>query len=98
MNLKGIIYEGLLQKFAAGQYFTPRPLIRTICQVMQPDLHEAPDFSVHDPACGTGGFLIGAAEWMFRKYGARLDRAVQKRMRRGPIRAASRCSKPAGWG
>jgi len=88
VDLKGTIYEGLLQKFAAeqkgaGQYFTPRPLIRTICRVMQPDLHEAADYSVHDPACGTGGFLIGAAEWMFRKYGTKLDRDVQKRMRRG---------------
>ncbi|MBP9041627.1 MAG: SAM-dependent DNA methyltransferase [Anaerolineaceae bacterium] len=88
VDLKGTIYEGLLQKFAAeqkgaGQYFTPRPLIRSICRVMLPDLHEAPDYAVHDPACGTGGFLIGAAEWMFRKYGAQLDRDVQKRMRRG---------------
>jgi len=88
VDLKGTIYEGLLQKFAAeqkgaGQYFTPRPLIRAICRAMQPDLHEAPDYAVHDPACGTGGFLIGAAEWMFRKYGSQLDRDVQKRMRRG---------------
>lgn len=88
VDLKGTIYEGLLQKFAAeqkgaGQYFTPRPLIRTICRVMQPDLHEAADYSVHDPACGTGGFLIGAAEWMFRKHGTKLEREVQKRMRRG---------------
>jgi type I restriction enzyme M protein len=88
VDLKGTIYEGLLQKFAAeqkgaGQYFTPRPLIRTICRVMQPDLHEASDYSIHDPACGTGGFLIGAAEWMFRKYGGKLDREVQKRLRQG---------------
>lgn len=88
VDLKGTIYEGLLQKYAAeqkgaGQYFTPRPLIRAICQAMQPDLHEAPDFSIHDPACGTGGFLIGAAEWMFRRYGGQLDRDLQRRMRRG---------------
>lgn len=60
--MKGDLYEGLLQKNAedlksgAGQYFTPRPLIQAIVEVMRP----APDERIDDPACGTGGFLIEA--------------------------------------
>ena len=88
VDLKGEAYEGLLQKFAAeqkgaGQYFTPRPLIRTVVQCLRPDIREAPDFTVHDPAAGTGGFLIGAAEWMFEATQGQLSRADQRRMRRG---------------
>jgi len=88
VDLKGEAYEGLLQKFAAeqkgaGQYFTPRPLIRAIVQCMRPDIRQAPDFTIHDPAAGTGGFLIGAAEWMFEVTQGQLSRADQRRMRRG---------------
>jgi type I restriction enzyme M protein len=88
VDLKGEAYEGLLQKFAAeqkgaGQYFTPRPLIRAIVQCVRPDIREAPDFTVHDPAAGTGGFLIGAAEWMFEATQGQLSRTDQERMRRG---------------
>lgn len=66
MDVKGAIYEGLLQKNAtetkagAGQYFTPRPLIRAMVEVMRP----TPDMSVVDPACGTGGFLLAAYDYM----------------------------------
>jgi len=58
----GDLYEGLLQKNAnevksgAGQYFTPRPLIRAMVEVMQPQ----PGEIVQDPSAGTGGFLIAA--------------------------------------
>jgi len=88
VDLKGEAYEGLLQKFAAeqkgaGQYFTPRPLIRTVVQCLRPDIRESPDFTVHDPAAGTGGFLIGAAEGMFEATQGQLSRADQRRMRRG---------------
>ena len=61
-DVKGDAYEGLLQKNAedtktgAGQYFTPRPLIRAIVDVMRPD----PGMTICDPACGTGGFLLAA--------------------------------------
>ncbi len=61
-DVKGDAYEGLLQKNAedvktgAGQYFTPRPLIRGIVEVMQPQ----PGMNICDPACGTGGFLLAA--------------------------------------
>ena len=66
VDVKGAIYEGLLQKNAtesksgAGQYFTPRALIDTIVAVMRPSIDE----SVCDPACGTGGFLLAAYEYM----------------------------------
>ena len=66
VDVKGEIYEGLLQKNAedtksgAGQYFTPRALIRAIVEVMRPQ----PGMTVYDPACGTGGFLLIAYEHM----------------------------------
>ena len=70
IDVKGEIYEGLLQKNAqeskagAGQYFTPRPLIRAMVEVMRP----TPETTVVDPACGTGGFLLIAYEYVFTRY------------------------------
>ena len=70
VDVKGEIYEGLLQKNAediksgAGQYFTPRPLIRAIVQVMRP----RPGETVCDPACGTGGFLLAAHDYVAHSY------------------------------
>ena len=70
LDVKGEIYEGLLQKNAedvksgAGQYFTPRPLIKAILQVMQP----APNMTICDPACGTGGFLLAAHDYVLQSY------------------------------
>lgn len=66
IDVKGDLYEGLLEKNAqdvksgAGQYFTPRPLIKAIVDVIRPRLGER----VCDPACGTGGFLLAALEAM----------------------------------
>jgi len=71
----GTIYEDLLQRYAeekkggAGQYFTPRPLIKTMCAVMKPKLN----MKIHDPACGTGGFLIVAYEHILDEIGGKLD-------------------------
>lgn len=65
-DVKGEIYEGLLERNAqdvkggAGQYFTPRPLIQAMVEVMQPK----PRDTVADPACGTGGFLLAAHNYM----------------------------------
>ncbi len=62
VDVKSDAYEGLLQKNAedvksgAGQYFTPRPLIDAIVEVMNPQI----GMEIVDPACGTGGFLISA--------------------------------------
>ncbi len=77
-DVKGDIYEGLLQKNAedvksgAGQYFTPRPLIRAIVDVMQPK----PGVTIMDP--GTGGFLLAAHEYISKHYAREMD-AEQKR-------------------
>jgi len=66
VDVKGAIYEGLLERNAAevksgaGQYFTPRPLIQAMVDVVRP----GPDETVHDPACGTGGFLLAAFDHM----------------------------------
>jgi type I restriction enzyme M protein len=70
IDVKGEIYEGLLQKNAedvkggAGQYFTPRPLIKAIVEVMQPE----PGITICDPACGTGGFIIAAHDYISNHY------------------------------
>jgi type I restriction enzyme M protein len=70
VNVKAQAYEGLLEKAAsegkkgAGQYFTPRVLIKSICKVMKPDPRAARDFTICDPACGTGEFLVSAYEWL----------------------------------
>ncbi len=70
IDVKGEIYEGLLEKNAqdtksgAGQYFTPRPLIQAIVEVMRP----APGQTICDPACGTGGFLLAAHDYTARNH------------------------------
>ena len=69
-DIKGTIYEGLLQKNAedtksgAGQYFTPRPLIKAMVTVMRP----SPLRTVCDPACGTGGFFLAAHNHISENY------------------------------
>lgn len=69
-DVKGDAYEGLLQKNAedvktgAGQYFTPRPLIRAIVEVMRPQ----PAMTICDPACGTGGFLLASHTYIAQKF------------------------------
>ena len=63
---KGDIYEGLLEKNAedtksgAGQYFTPRPLIKAMVACLRPE----PIKTIADPACGTGGFFLAAYDWL----------------------------------
>jgi len=65
-NVKGEIYEGLLEKNAedtksgAGQYFTPRPLIKAMVACVQPQ----PMKTIADPACGTGGFFLAAYDYI----------------------------------
>jgi len=70
IDVKGDIYEGLLQKNAediksgSGQYFTPRPLIKAMVEVMKP----GPGMTIYDPACGTGGFLLAAHDYISNNY------------------------------
>lgn len=74
-DVKGDIYEGLLEKNAedtksgAGQYFTPRALIRAMVACVRPE----PGKTIGDPACGTGGFFLTAYDFLVANY--QLDRA-----------------------
>jgi len=70
VDVKSKLYEGLLEKYAAnekgaGQYFTPRTLIDSIMKCVQPDFDKS-GYKIHDPACGTCGFLISAFEWIMK--------------------------------
>ena len=81
-DVKGDIYEGLLQKNAedtksgAGQYFTPRSLIQAIVEVMKP----GPMQTICDPACGTGGFFLASYDYLSKKSDL-LDRAQKRFLR-----------------
>ena len=69
-DVKGDIYESLLERIAqdtksgAGQYFTPRALIKTIVKCVNPELGKV----IVDPCCGSGGFLLAAKDFLQRKY------------------------------
>ncbi|QQP91230.1 SAM-dependent DNA methyltransferase [Skermanella sp. TT6] len=81
-DTKGDLYEGLLQKNAedtksgAGQYFTPRALIEAVVACVRPK----PMKIIADPACGTGGFFLGAYAWLTRS-GAKLDKRQKEFLR-----------------
>lgn len=81
MDVKGEIYEGLLEKNAedvksgAGQYFTPRALIDAMVDSVQPK----PGETIGDPACGTGGFFLSAHRRLLTKFN--LDPAQKKFLR-----------------
>lgn len=75
---KGDIYEGLLEKNAedtksgAGQYFTPRALIKAMVECVRPE----PNKTIADPACGTGGFFLAAYDWLTENVS--LDKAQKQ--------------------
>lgn len=75
-DVKGDIYEGLLERNAedtksgAGQYFTPRALIRTMVACMRPE----PGQTIADPACGTGGFFLAAHDYLTNPAHFALDK------------------------
>ncbi len=70
IDVKGDIYEGLLQKNSediksgAGQYFTPRPLIKAVVAVMRPK----PMKTMCDPASGMGGFFLATHDYVSHHY------------------------------
>ncbi len=86
-DVKGDAYEGLLEKNAqdtksgAGQYFTPRALIEAVVDVIRPQPGEV----VCDPACGTGGFLLAAHNYI-EDNNPHLDRAQKKHLRYKALR------------
>jgi type I restriction enzyme M protein len=87
VDVKAAAFEGLLEKAAAegkkgaGQYFTPRLLIQAIVRCMKPDPRDSREFAIGDPACGTGGFLVAAYEWLIDETKGALDRDLAKRVR-----------------
>ena len=82
VDVKGDAYEGLLEKNAqdtksgAGQYFTPRALIQAMVTCVAPK----PGERICDPACGTGGFLLSAAEYI-TETNKHLERSEQRRLK-----------------
>ncbi|WP_432799629.1 N-6 DNA methylase [Poriferisphaera sp. WC338] len=79
-DVKGSIYENLLERNAqdiksgAGQYFTPRPLIKAMVECVQPE----PNRTICDPACGTGGFFLAAYDYLTDSDHCKLN-ATQRR-------------------
>ena len=75
-DVKGDIYEGLLERNAedtksgAGQYFTPRALIRAMVECVRPE----PGKTIADPACGTGGFFLAAHDFLTDQQNVALDK------------------------
>lgn len=67
-DTKGDLYEYLLSKLTtagiSGQFRTPRHIIRLMVEMLDPK----PIETVADPACGTGGFLVGVMEYLLRTY------------------------------
>ncbi len=82
-DVKGTIYEELLSRSAeespkgAGQYFTPRAVIRAVVDCMLP----APGETICDPAAGTGGFLYLAHEHVQARHGGKMDKAALRHVR-----------------
>jgi type I restriction enzyme M protein len=84
VDVKGDIYEGLLEKNAedtksgAGQYFTPRALIRAMVECVRPE----PSRTVADPACGTGGFFLAAYDFIANPTNYPLDKRQKEFLKR----------------
>jgi type I restriction enzyme M protein len=90
IDVKAAAFEGLLEKAAsegkkgAGQYFTPRILIQSIVGCVKPDPRAHKEFTVCDPACGSGGFLVSSYEWFIEQTeGGAIDRELAKRIKHG---------------
>ncbi|MBF0244318.1 MAG: SAM-dependent DNA methyltransferase [Planctomycetes bacterium] len=81
IDIKGEIYEGLLEKNAqdtksgAGQYFTPRALIQAMVECVAPK----PKQKIADPACGTGGFILAAHDYLQKNH--KLNKAQKEALK-----------------
>ena len=77
-DIFGRAYEYLLQKFGQNkefaEYFTPRHIVDRMVQIIDPDIGE----TIYDPACGTGGFIVRAFEWVKRKIEQKKVDATEK--------------------
>jgi type I restriction enzyme M protein len=71
-DLKGDLYEYMLSKLSQagtnGQFRTPRHIIDMMVQLVRPK----PADTICDPACGTAGFLVGAARYLLEEQGEAL--------------------------
>lgn len=100
VDVKAAAYEGLLEQAAnegkkgAGQYFTPRVLIQSIVRVMKPDPRVHKEFTISDPACGTGGFLVSAHEWFVDATKGAIDRDIAKRLKKQTYFAQELVARP----
>ena len=87
VDVKGAAFEGLLERSAsegkkgAGQYFTPRELIKSIVRVSRSDPRTDKTYTICDPACGTGGFLVAAYEWLMDRTRGALPMSEIQRIR-----------------
>jgi type I restriction enzyme M protein len=83
-DIKGDIYESLLEKNAedtksgAGQYFTPRALIKAMVECLRPE----PGKTIADPACGTGGFFLAAYDFIISSNNTQLDKTQKAFLKR----------------
>ena len=93
-DVKGEIYEGLLEKNAedtksgAGQYFTPRTLIWAMVECIRPE----PMKTIADPACGTGGFFLAAYDFLVKT--TRLTKSNPNSSKTRPSEAMRSCKAP----
>ena len=90
-DVKGDIYEGLLERNAedtksgAGQYFTPRALIRAMVASIRPE----PCKTIADPACGTGGFFLAAHDFLTDPRNYALDRDQKAFLKHATFRVST---------
>jgi len=101
VDIKAAAFEGLLQKAAdegkkgAGQYFTPRVLIQSIVRCIKPDPRIHKEFTICDPACGTGGFLVSAYEWLIEQTkGGAIERDLAKQIKHSTYYGQELISRP----
>jgi len=100
VDVKAHAYEGLLEKAAsegkkgAGQYFTPRILIQSIVRCMKPDPRTHSEFTISDPAAGTGGFLMSSYEWFMDVTNAILEREDAPRIKKKTYFGAELVARP----